>query len=144
MLKIVDYNKYMSNLNVQDLLNNSNPTKEEIADAYYARDIQMKLEFTDQFQWAMNKLSYDPNTYNQTKDTMVRKKINKTIDDYKKNKNSSNINMQEIEDSVKMETTQLFEQRKQKYNSFLYYLNNKKHREFYNSMDINELSYLGY
>tara|TARA_B110000902_G_C14260499_1_gene569609 strand:- start:1542 stop:1958 length:417 start_codon:yes stop_codon:yes gene_type:complete len=129
---------------LKDFSLNNNPTKDDIAKAYYARDIDMNLTFEKQFQNAMNKLRYNPNTYQETISGKIRNKVVSITQEYLKNKEPIILNFQELENNIKNSFLETKIEKENKYTMFLQFLDNKNHLGFYQAMDKKELGYLGF
>ena len=141
---------YMNNFNVKEILDNfsnnniTNITAEGLADVYYARDLNMNLNFDNQFDWAMKKLCYHPSTFEDTIVGKINHRIKDITGQYLENKNSVNINLQELESSIRNNFINEKTSKLNKFNRFNSFLDTNDHRGFYNAMTREELDYLGF
>ena len=140
----------MNNFNVKEILDNfsnnniTNITAEGLADVYYARDLNMNLNFDNQFDWAMKKLRYHPSTFEDTIVGRINSRIKDITGQYLENKNSVNINLQELESSIRNNFINEKTSKLNKFNRFNSFLDTNDHRGFYNAMTREELDYLGF
>jgi len=140
----------MNNFNVKEILDNfsnnniTNITTEGLADVYYARDLNMNLNFDNQFDWAMKKLCYHPSTFEDTIVGKINHRIKDITGQYLENKNSVNINLQELESSIRNNFINEKTSKLNKFNRFNSFLDTNDHRGFYNAMTREELDYLGF
>ena len=123
-----------------------NQSREEIADLYYNRDLNMNLSFANQFDWAMNKLGYHPKTYQSFVENKFKSHVKQLLSDFMENENNSpsNLDLVQIRNHVENECQTFLEIKKQKYQLYSEFFNNNNHRGFYHAMEVSELCYLGY
>ena len=136
-------------MNIEQVLNsfehNENPTREEVANAYYARDVSMHLSFQTQFEWAMKKLHYHPSTYESIKNSLFRKKTEAVVKDFLNDPaNPPNASFQQLYTDAVNEAEVTVGLRRTKWQHFSNFLNNDDHIGFYLAMDSSELAYLGW
>ena len=139
----------MNNFDAKAILknfsNNDNDiTAEVLADVYYARDLDMNLNFHNQFDMAMKKLRYHPSTFEDTIVGRINSRVKDITSQYLKDKNSTNINLQEIENSIRNDFINEKTLKLNKFNSFNSFLETDDHRGFYHAMTLEELDYLGF
>lgn len=136
--------------NINNILNNfanaENPPQELTAQAYYARDIEMNLDFHQQFEHSMRKLGYHPNTYQTYRVAMFKKRIEEITNNFIENPvNNMELNLGEIYNNVMNEITNIINLRQERWNFFQQFVNmDDGHRLFYAAMNEAELSYLGF
>ena len=136
-------------MNIDQVLNsfehNENPSKEEVANAYYARDVSMNLSFKSQFDWAMKKLSYDPSTYESYKNGLFKSKADRLVKDFLNDpSNPPNVDLQQLYTDTLKEAEVTLSLRRVRWQHFTNFLNNNDHLGFYQAMDASELAYLGW
>lgn len=133
---------------VNEFSNCNNPTREQTANAYYARDRFMNISFERQFHDAMKKLGYDPSTYEPLFKEKVKKIVDDIINNFMNDPNANNaegdIDLNNILRNVQAEIHPLINMKRVRYNYFLQFLNNNDHRGFYQAMEMNELICLGW
>lgn len=138
----------MSQINVKQILsdfsNNTNPSIEELALAYYARDLNMNLAFEDQFNWAMKKLMYHPSTFKSVLEGRINSRIKKLTQEYHNNNNNSIIDIDKIKQDLTIEFENDKSKKIEKFNHFTNIFESQDHLGFYQSMDLSELEYLGF
>ena len=120
------------------------PTKDDLAKAYFARDIEMKLNFHNQFDHAMDKLGYHPRTYQKQMDSYVRMLVFEEVEECLKNNNYKTINLAELTNSIKNAFNSKLKVKEEKYNMFQQFFNTEDHLGFYSAMEMSELGFLGF
>ena len=143
MAKLVQTSEPLSwehNPAVQEYLNTDSPNAKQCADAFYIRDVEgFNFSFEKVKQYSMNKLFTDSQTLIRNH---VRFELNKSVNDYVKNTNMSELDIVTFTHSVSLESVreQIDTQRKR----FIELDIITDHKEFYSAMTIGELSYLGW
>lgn len=125
--------------------NNLNPSKEDIANAYYARDLQMGLNFQNQFDWAMRKLGYHPSTYQNSVNRLFQQRLESETKDFLNDPSVENVvNFQQVYNQVKSEFQLSQNYRRSRWEHFSNLLDSNEHHQFYLTMESSELGYLGF
>ena len=118
--------RYLNNLD-----NSIENTFEDIANAYYIRDIEgFNLNLRDVFFRAVSKLGLNPEK------SLLNKYKAGILEDYKDISYT---------DFLKLQLESLdYKQQMKRYNILTKFLHNNNHREFYLNLSKNELEYLGW
>ena len=143
-----------SNDNNEQVMDLSNATNQEIAQAYYNRDIELNLGFNEQREWALKKLGYT----NEKIISYIKYKFERHIQEISNNFSSNieiNIENGPSISDVLNNNIELSDEMITVINNNLNNINEKKNRmnllanvdnhlEFYRTMTREELDYLGF